>query len=240
MLHVVCLKWGTKYPADYVNRLYRMVERNLTHSFTFHCVTEDSTGILDEVNILDLPDLGLKGWWYKLYLFKQNFYGLEGQVLFLDLDVVITGPLDSLVHYSENKLCISEDERPGDYNSSVMCFKLGSMSYVWESFWHQREKIIKTLHGDQDWIQQVCVDAIIYPKPLIVSFKYDCHSRAKFGGGKVGRWLRNKGWFKPTKQSRVPPNTLIVLFHGKPDPEDVMDSSYDKYRHSPWIKEYWR
>ncbi len=240
MLHVVCLKWGNKYPADYVNRLYGMVARNLKQPFTFHCMTENPTEIRDEVNILALPELGLQGWWYKLYLFKQDFFGLEGQVLFLDLDVVITGNLDALIDYSKDKLCISEDERAGDYNSSVMCFKLGTMNYVWESFWHQREKIITSLHGDQDWIQQICVDAVIYPKPLIVSFKYDCQSRARFGGGKLGKWLRSNGWFKPVKQSQVPTNTLIVLFHGKPDPEDVMDSSYDKYRYSPWIKEHWR
>ena len=240
MLHVVCLKWGTKYPADYVNRLYNMVERNLTIPFIFHCMTENKEGINPAVNILELPELGLKGWWYKLYLFKEDFYGLEGQVLFLDLDVVITGSLDLLINHSPDKLCISADEKPGDYNSSIMCFKLGSMPYVWESFWAQREEVVQQLHGDQDWIQKVCVDAVIYPKPLIVSFKYDCDSRARFGGGALGKWFRKKGLFKPQKHSKVPSGTAIVLFHGKPDPEDVMDSSYDKYRYSPWIKEYWK
>jgi hypothetical protein len=202
-------------------------------------MTENSHGLVDGINILALPNLDLKGWWYKLYLFKQDFYGLQGKVLFLDLDVVITGALDPLINFNPTKLCISPDERAGNYNSSVMCFELGAMPYVWDAFWHQREKIIQNYHGDQDWVQQICVDAIIYPKPMVVSYKYDCQSRAKFGGGALGKKLRQKGWFKPKKHAQLPSNASIVLFHGKPDPEDVMDTSYDKYRHAPWVKDYW-
>lgn len=240
MINVVCLKWGSKYSVDYVNRLYGMVERNLKEDFCFYCMTENAEGIRAEVNILPLPDLGLKGWWYKLYLFNEDFYGLTGDVLFLDLDVVITGSLDGLVNYQRDKFCISPDEKNGDYNSSVMRFKLGSRPYVWNAFWDQREVIVAKMHGDQDWVEHVCLEAEIFPKPYVVSFKYDCQSRAKFGGGSIGRWLRRKGWFKPKKQSVVPEGTSIVLFHGKPDPEDVMDESYDKYRFSPWVKDYWK
>lgn len=240
MLHVVCLKWGTKYPADYVNRLYSMVSRQCHQPFQFHCMTENGQGIRSEVNTLPLTEMGLQGWWYKLALFKEDFYGLQGQVLFLDLDVVISGALDELIDYAPNRFCISPDEKEGDYNSSVMCFTLGSMAYVWESFWAQRDKITSMLHGDQDWVQRVVVDAIIYPKPLVLSFKYDCDSRAKFGGGALGKWLRRHGWFRPKKQAKLPENASVVLFHGKPDPEDVMHGSYDKYRYAPWVLEHWK
>lgn len=239
MIHVVCLKWGTKYAPDYVNRLYGMVARNLDEEFQFHCMTENVEGIREEVDILPLPELGLQGWWYKLYLFKKDFFGLTGDVLFLDLDVVITGSLDAIINYKRDQFCISPDEKLGDYNSSVMRFKLGSMPYVWDSFWFQKETVVNKLHGDQDWIQHVCLDANIYPKPFVVSFKYDCDSRAKFGGGALGRWLRKMGFFRPVKEASLPLNTSVVLFHGKPDPEDVMNESYDKYRYAPWVKKYW-
>ena len=240
MVHVVCLKWGTKYSADYVNRLYNMVNRHLDAPFSFYCMTENSEGVYPEINILPLPNLELKGWWYKLYLFKNEFYGLSGKILFLDLDVVITGDLTQLIHYDSEKLYISQDQDVGRYNSSVMCFTIGTLSYIWDSFWQQREKIVQSYHGDQDWIERVCIDAEIYPKPLIVSFKYDCNSRAKFGGGSLGRWFRKQGLFKPKKLSTIPDGASIVLFHGKPDPEDVMHDSYDKYRYSPWVIEHWK
>jgi hypothetical protein len=38
----ICINWGTKYGADYVNRLYGMVARNTTPPFTFTCFTDNS------------------------------------------------------------------------------------------------------------------------------------------------------------------------------------------------------
>ena len=44
LVNVLCMKWGNKYPADYVNRLYSMVARNMQRPFRFICLTEDSVG----------------------------------------------------------------------------------------------------------------------------------------------------------------------------------------------------
>jgi len=33
------MKWGDKFPAEYVNRLYAMVARNLSDEFRFVCFT---------------------------------------------------------------------------------------------------------------------------------------------------------------------------------------------------------
>ena len=35
LVNVLCMKWGNKYPADYVNRLYSMVARNMQRPFRF-------------------------------------------------------------------------------------------------------------------------------------------------------------------------------------------------------------
>jgi hypothetical protein len=45
MIEVVCVKYGTKYGADYVNKLYEGIEKNLTLPHRFSCFTEDSTGL---------------------------------------------------------------------------------------------------------------------------------------------------------------------------------------------------
>ena len=45
MIHVNCVRWGTKYSIDYVNRLYNMVKRNLPAEFTFYCQTDDTHGM---------------------------------------------------------------------------------------------------------------------------------------------------------------------------------------------------
>jgi len=71
MNYVVCLKHGTKYSSEYVNKLYSMVSRNLTIPFKFVCLTENSSGL--DKNIEHIPlylDPRLTGWWYKPYFFN--------------------------------------------------------------------------------------------------------------------------------------------------------------------------
>ncbi len=36
-VNIICMKWGDKYGAEYVNKLYAMVKRNITIPFQFVC-----------------------------------------------------------------------------------------------------------------------------------------------------------------------------------------------------------
>ena len=53
--HIICMKWGTKYGPEYVDRLYAMVRRNLSGDFRFICLTDDSRGIRSEVECFPIP-----------------------------------------------------------------------------------------------------------------------------------------------------------------------------------------
>lgn len=241
MIHVVCLKWGNKYGIEYVNRLYSMVKKNLTVPFEFHCLTEDSEGVRPEVLIETLPELELHTWWYKLLIFKEGFLGFsnEDKILFLDLDIVILNSLDPLVSYSD-EFCISADTTEQTYNSSVMCFYANKYPFIWESFWAQKDYIMHHYHGDQDWVEHVYQTALIFPKSIVKSYKIDLDSKTPFSFGVVGRFWRSKfKCFLPKGIVEKPKGVAIVLFHGKPDPIDVMSGPYDKYKQAPWIKEAW-
>ncbi|MDZ4842473.1 MAG: hypothetical protein SH859_10080 [Hyphomicrobium aestuarii] len=48
-VNVVCMKWGDRYPAVFVNRLYAMVLRHTSWDINFVCFTDDATGIRPEV-----------------------------------------------------------------------------------------------------------------------------------------------------------------------------------------------
>jgi hypothetical protein len=98
-VNIICMKWGDKFPSEYVNRLYSMVNRNLSLPFRFVCFTEDDSGIRNEVEVqplpkLDLPNNAPERGWRKLTVFKKDFGGLSGKTLFLDLDVVIVDNID--------------------------------------------------------------------------------------------------------------------------------------------------
>ena len=49
VVNILCMKWGTKYSADYVNTLYSMVARNMSKEFRFVCLTEDGLGLHDNI-----------------------------------------------------------------------------------------------------------------------------------------------------------------------------------------------
>ena len=55
MKNVLCLKWGKRYGAEYVNRLYRGVKANLSGPFRFVCVTDDPTGLVEGVEPCAYP-----------------------------------------------------------------------------------------------------------------------------------------------------------------------------------------
>jgi len=54
------MKWATVYPAEDVNRLYRMVRCNVTGAPRFICFTDDKTGLRDEVESFPIPELGFE------------------------------------------------------------------------------------------------------------------------------------------------------------------------------------
>ena len=56
---VLCMKWGTKYGPEYVNRLYAMVRRHLRGDFEFVCLTDNDEGVRSEVRCLPIPSLEL-------------------------------------------------------------------------------------------------------------------------------------------------------------------------------------
>jgi len=244
MLRVVCLKWGDKYGSDYVNRLKAAVTRNIKQPFTFHCLTEDPAGLEDDIHVIPLPEIELEGWWLKLLLFKQGFLPFDSQdlVLYLDLDVVILQSLEPLIEAGEaaDLLAISADDTPDRMNSSVMVFRPCKLEFVWAAFDAQRHFIMDKFHGDQDWIERIVPSAFILPKSMVCSFKIDLNSKTPFSFGALGRWFRRR--FPKVFMPRGivdKPHCSIVLFHGKPDPHDVMDGPWDKYRHAPWIGGFW-
>jgi len=97
--YVICMKWGTKYGPEYVNRLHAMVQRHLTLDFQMVCLTDDANGIHPEVRCLPIPPLDLppgspERGWTKLVTFAKDLHGLKGTALFLDVDVVIVGSMN--------------------------------------------------------------------------------------------------------------------------------------------------
>ncbi|RLN51919.1 hypothetical protein BBJ28_00002209 [Nothophytophthora sp. Chile5] len=137
---VVCVKWGSKYGADYVNKLYNSVMRHggeLTQSrLAFLCMTDDAEGIQLHANLHVLPlASGWKGWWNKCQIFS-NAVGEKlralghSRCLYVDLDTVIVGDLTDLLAWEPPPGVLTllktnhmaNEQREGGYNSSIMAW----------------------------------------------------------------------------------------------------------------------
>ena len=185
-MKVVCVHWGDKYPEEYVYRLKSMVERHSNAEFL--CFTDKPKDC--EYTLLDE---GFEGWWNKIQLFNPNF--LKGErFLYLDLDVVITDDITSILERTEKFVTI-KDWIYDTYNSSAMLMTGGDFPHVYDLFTRQKEKAMSSCpQGDQQWITNY-VSADYFSEDDFASFRMS---------GCEGE-----------------PKAKIVVFHGKPDPHEV-------------------
>ena len=209
MLTVWSLCWGEKYSDYYVQRLQREVKKYLTLQHQFICVTDrDIEGVVCMEPPVDWP-----GWWGKIGLFKPGF--CDEYNLWLDLDVVITGNLDSMVkQYSgEHLACAANWAKSGHggCQSSVMLWKGGKGNHAeWiyryfdpaDAHWPPINQP-GVLWGDQEHITALRdsgrISVTHFDPALVQSYKYHC-------------------WDGP------PPGCKIVVFHGDPKPANVNES----------------
>ena len=118
MLTVWSVCWGDKYDDYCVQRLQQSVLASLPIPHRFKCITDrDIDGVECIPPINDLP-----GWWGKVNLFSWDV--CDDYNLYLDLDVVITGGLDTMaMRYGNASLAMPNNwakSGHGGCQSSVM------------------------------------------------------------------------------------------------------------------------
>lgn len=238
-VNIICMKWGTKYGADYVNKLYGMVSRNLTLPFKLTCFTDDTKGIDERINTRELPPLDLpegapERGWNKLTTLQNDFGGLSGEALFLDLDVVIVSNIDDLFSY-EAEFAIIRDSKFRKRligNSSVYRFKIGRYDDVLQKFRKTFAQVQKDYRNEQAYLTDEVHkkgDLSFWPEAWCPSYKYHC----------MHPWPVN--YFK---DAFIPEGAKILIFHGHPEPQEAIKGVTSKlYRHvrpAAWIEDYWR
>lgn len=245
-VNVICIKWGTRYGPAYVNNLLAGVKCHLHQPFKFFCCTEDPSGLAPEVQIIPFPpNPGIKRGWpdvlVKLMITEDGFGGLQGETLFLDLDVVIMDSIDCFFDYKPGSDCIIHNwvqihkewqgKRPAVGNSSIFRFEAGSSQYIYETFireMHLAEDKSK-FNTEQAFLTHAMRDVQWWPEEWARSFKRHCRPAFPLN------------LFCTPKP---PPGCRILVFHGRPDPDEAVNGYQGRKIHhrslpAPWISAHW-
>lgn len=222
MINIVCVKWGNKYSAEYVNKLYAMVSRNCCgQDFKFYCYTEDAVDIRNEVNVIKI-ETDLTRWWLKLDLLNKF---TTGTTILFDLDIVILNPLERLFSVKTRTLSVlysqwkegyiqprSTEKFPTLYNSSIMKWQDNQGEEVYDYFQKNKDMILFKYQG---------VDRYLFNEPIQVdllptSIAYSYWQGVRFGKDTTPEKLRKD-------------YEVCILNHGE-----------KQNKLNTWVHEYWQ
>lgn len=242
-VNIVTLKWGTRYGPVFVNRLYRAIDRHLSRPFRFLCLTDDEAGLLPEIEahplpVLDLPEHFTRTTWLKLGLFADGLAGMEGDCLFLDLDLLVVGDIDCFFDYRPGKRCIIHNwklahqifkRRPNVGNSSVFRWRAGTMQFAIDKFRTERDWALARFRPPQTYLTYALGEKYWWPEAWVRSFKR--HAAPSFP-------------LSLALAPRCPVDAHILIFHGRPDPDEALNGYRPAKMHrrtlpAPWIADHW-
>lgn len=223
---VVCTwLWGAKYSPIYVERLHKGLRKHLEQPFRFLCFTERERSVtfsegIERYGIQDTALTHLKGCFARLRMFDpawQQACGIADRLVCLDLDVVITGPLDQLFDRPESLVVLqgANAANPCPYNCSVMMLRKHAHPELWTDFSVDKLDRIPRheFPDDQGW--------------LWYRVK---HAAAWLVGWPSGIYAFKKpGW--PKDNDELPADARIVSFIGWRDP--------NAFTRLPWVQEHW-
>ncbi|WP_238367417.1 glycosyl transferase [Mesobacterium pallidum] len=249
--NIICIKWGTLFGPEYVNRLYSGVRRNIDADVRFFCMTEHPDGIHPDVEILDLPVepfheemnkalavANRQGAMRKVSLFRQGLVpDLEGPFLGFDLDVVITGDLTPIWSMAPGKVAMRHDwiearkGRPTGHGS-VFRFDPALHGYLYDEILANPYREVETARGsEQRYTSHKAMDRGDFeyiPGDWVVSFKHGCLDLPPLN------YLR---------EPRLPDDARVVCFHGRPKMPEAVDGYHGSLlrwsRPCGWLREHW-
>lgn len=200
--------WGSKYPGFYVTRLADSLRRHMKGRYQFQIFRPG-------------PDDGplLPGCLVRLKMFSPEWQKAHGippncRIVCMDLDLVITGPLDPLFDRDDPFTILQgvNAANPCPYNGSLLMLRSGYRPDVWEDFSLEKAKKIPfySFPDDQAWLADMLPGAAAYgPSDGVYGF-------------------RKPGW---TTGDELPNNARVVSFFGSRDPAQFL--------HLPWVRKHW-
>lgn len=214
MLIVSTWLWGDKYTPDYLARLSTGVARHLAQPHDFRVFTPEP----EDAHWTKVP-----GCLARMRAFDPAWQARQGlaagdRLVCLDLDLVVTGPLDALFDRPEPFVILqgANASNPCPYNGSVWMLRPGYRPDVWADLNPQSLKASPRFEffDDQGWLEHKIMAAAAW----------------NAGAGSGIYAFQKPGW--PVGSLALPADARIVAFPGHRDPS--------QFTHLDWVKTHWR
>ena len=251
-MNLMTMKWGTKFEADYPNLIHRMAKKHMSCEFNSYCMTDDPTGLDKDIIPVESTEQwlwndivnncqGQKQWWFwdavKMSLFAPKLCGIEGKILFTDLDNLFIGSMDRIIS-TPTPAIIGCDWMPpwhvgmhgGNY-FLTMLFN-ASLIYVdntdpitneiWTHFNKNYHKIKQSLYSTDAYLWRKWRNQIHkYPKVTVYSF----NRGAAYPDNYTVAGRASKYKYRPDHA------VCVFMEDHEPDPLDI---------HDGWVAKEWK
>lgn len=245
MKQIICMKWGKLYGPEYVNRLYAMVRAKTTGPIRFVCLTDDSTGLREEIELhpcpqINIPESHKNRPWRKVSLFavSEHLFGFKGAWLFLDLDLMVTDNLDPFFDYRPEEPFVVmvnwTQPNKGIGNTSCYRFHVGSSTELLLNLESEYERVLSEFPNSQTYISKTIRQIAFWPDSWCCLFKVHC----------IPPWPA-RYWSVPI----LPDGARVVAFPGNPNPPDAaigkwpesnrLKKIYKYIKPAKWIEKIW-
>lgn len=212
MLTVMCvLRSSLEYNPKWVEKLQRAVDRHMTVPHTFACLSDTEVPCERIPMAHDWP-----GWWAKIELFRPGV--ICGPTLYLDLDTVIVGNIDSLASFDDEFAIMRNLNNPHMPGSAVMWFKSGAPREVYDRF-RANPAAMMAEYGKANGGSYIGDQAFIWDT---------LHRKTPYLSDKVPGLIRS---YRRHCAAGVPAGCSVVAFGGMKKPSTVSDV---------WVQEAWR
>lgn len=231
MLTVVCWSWNRTFGPEYVNHMRSMLQRHLKLKHELVCVTSEPEGIDPRVRVVPAPAYlaGTPRCRRRMWNFaKERATDLGERLLCVDLDMVITDEITSMVDRPEPLVCWKVGYAKV-YTGALTMFDAGVLDALWQAYNRDREGFPR-LTGERNASETAMLTHWIRSR-----------------GVKVAEWTERDGlvmWFGKGYEDREhhgigpsnpnpPKGTKIVMLGGA-----------DKYlmdeRRYEWVRANWQ
>lgn len=232
MIDIVCFSWGPKFPPEYVNNLYRSIQRNTTVEHRFICYTDRPEGIECETRpfLVDLPV-----WWYIIGLTNPE-HEHNHKVVYMDLDTIITGNIDHILELDRPFATISDFGWPAGLQTAYIMWDKPTRDKVWQYFTSKYSPedypnldCDYTRWGGTNQFLEECMGVVRINKNPTPALP-DCPPVVRLQERFQGHCQSYKAQNLNTSET-LPADVRMVFFHGKPMPHEVDHE---------WLLEHWR